>query len=271
MTDRKGFPQKAYDNSEFLRSKDARAIRVLCELEEPKARFESQSVEDTLVFFGSARILSPEDARENLENLQKSEVLSGDEKIMAIQLAEHKVKLSRYYDDAAQIAQQLSTWTKSLNREERFVICSGGGPGIMEAANLGAQRAGCRSIGLNISIPYEQMPNPYISQELGFTFHYFFVRKYWFLHKAKGIFVFPGGFGTMDEFFELLTLLQTQKSTRKMAIVLYGKEYWSDVLNFDAFVKWGTISQNDLNLFKLVDDVDTAVEYAKEILIQHHL
>ncbi|KAA3660116.1 MAG: LOG family protein [Calditrichaeota bacterium] len=271
MAELKGFPQKAYDNSEFLRSKEARSIRVLCELEEPKARLEHHDVEDTLVFFGSARILSPEAASDNLVRNKNSKENLDEGAASAARIAEHKVKLSRYYEDAAQIAEKLSLWTKSIKKENRFVICSGGGPGIMEAANLGAQRAGCRSIGLNISIPFEQAPNPYISPELGFTFHYFFIRKYWFLHKAKGIFVFPGGFGTMDEFFELLTLMQTQKSTRKMAIVLYGKEYWNDVLNFDALVKWGTISEKDLQLFKLVDDVDSAVNYAKDVLMTHHL
>ncbi|KAA3616213.1 MAG: LOG family protein [Calditrichaeota bacterium] len=263
------FADKAYDNAEFLNGKGARSIRVLCELEEPKVRFESQNVTDTVVFFGSARILSPKDAQNQLEKIQKQKGAIPDPH--ALSQAAHMVKLSHYYEDAASIAEAMSLWTKSLGKSDRFVICSGGGPGIMEAANLGAKRAGCRSIGLNISIPFEQQPNPHISPELSFNFHYFFVRKFWFLHMAKGLFVFPGGFGTLDEFFELLTLLQTQKSNRKMSIVLYGKEYWNDVINFDAFVKWGTINREDLDLFKICDDVDTAVEYAKEILIENHL
>ncbi len=266
------FNPKAYNNPQFINSKRARSIRVLCEFEEPRIRFEEQNVTDTVVFFGSARILSPKDAQQRLHEVKQAhDDASEPAGAEALVQAENMVKLSRYYEDAASIAEKISLWTKTMERSDRFVICSGGGPGIMEAANLGARRAGGRSVGLNISIPFEQEPNPYITPELGFNFHYFFIRKFWFLHLAKGLFVFPGGFGTLDEFFELLTLLQTHKSERKMPIVLYGKEFWQEVIDFEAFVRWGTISRSDLDYFKICDDVDSAVEYAKEMLTKHHL
>ena len=174
--------------------------------------------------------------------------------------------------EAGVVAEKLTRWSQSsLKLGKRFYICSGGGPGIMEAANLGASRAKGRSIGFNISLPFEQKPNPYQSPELAFQFHYFFMRKFWFVYLAKALVVFPGGFGTFDEFFELLTLVQTQKTSKHMPIVLYGSEYWHEVVNFESMAKWGTISPADIDLFRTFDDVDETFRYLKSELTRLHL
>jgi uncharacterized protein (TIGR00730 family) len=272
---KKADPPKAYNNHEFLNSTEARIIRISCELEEPKRRFRNQKIEDTIVFFGSARTLSLDKAKENLEKVEKK--FSGEKKPSSkmkkdLEKAKRDLTMSRYYDDGVKLAEKLTLWSKNLEREEkRFIICSGGGGGIMEAANRGASKAKGLSIGLGISLPFEQGLNKYISHNLGFEFHYFFVRKFWFFYLAKALVVFPGGFGTMDEMFELLTLVQTKKTTKKVAIVVYGKNYWENILNFDELVKWGTINKEDLNLFKICDDVDEAFEYLKQKLEKHHL
>ena len=228
-------PRKAYEDLDFLRSADARVIRVIAELLEPQFRLQRQGIEDTIVFFGSARV--PERAA-----VAKPEL----------------VKLAPYYENARELAHRLTEWSRQRPGGRHFVVASGGGPGIMEAANRGAAEAGGPTIGMGISIPNEPSINAYVSPELAFEFHYFFVRKFHFLYTAKAVVFFPGGFGTMDELMELLTLIQTRKVRKRMGVVLYGKAYWESVINFDAMVEYGVISAEDRDLFVLVDDVDAA-------------
>jgi uncharacterized protein (TIGR00730 family) len=261
--------QKAYKNIDFINSGDARVIRVLAELLEPRQRFKKQNIKDTIVFFGSARTKSPEEANKYLEkvkerymsadNNQENEALKKE-----LKFAENQVFLSSYYNDAVQLAKRLTTWSKSLQCDSRFIVCSGGGFGMMEAANRGAREAGGKSIGLNISLPMEQYPNQYISPELNFEFHYFFMRKFWFVYLAKGLVIFPGGFGTLDELFEVLTLLQTKKLVKPLPIVIYGSKYWNEIINLKAMVEYGTISEKELALFKFCDTVDDAYNYLTE-------
>ena len=257
-------PPKAYKNFDFLNSHDARSIRVLCELIEPQQRFSAQNIENTIVFFGSARSIDGERARQKAEVLTAEAAKETDSalKQRLEESAAYVVKLSKYYDDAVELASRITRWSMDIEDEaHRFYICSGGGPGMMEAANRGAHSADGKSIGFGISLPFEQRINPYCTEELSFEFHYFFTRKYWFLYLAKALVAFPGGFGTMDELFEMLTLLQTRKLEKKVPIVLYGTEFWNDILNFDAFRKWGVISESDLSLFCITDSVDEAYRY----------
>jgi len=267
--------EKTYRNPDFINSPEARQIRILCELTAPTARFEQKGVENTIVFFGSARSICSEKAEKNLAELnQKSTSPGGNDSDIKFQIkkAESALKLSKYYDASVELAKKLSQWSMEINeKKDRFFICSGGGPGMMEAANLGASKTEHPSIGLNISLPFEQAPNPYQSPDLSFEFHYFFIRKFWFAYLAKALVVFPGGFGTMDELFEVLTLIQTKKITKAIPIVLFGKEFWNDFLNFDTLIKWGVINETDLDLFKIIDDVDEAYEYIKETLTKEYL
>jgi uncharacterized protein (TIGR00730 family) len=257
-------PTKAYKDEEFINSPSARGLRILAEYMEPDARFDDLDVSDTIVFFGSARTKSREDAIKALEAARNH---SGD-----VATAERDLENSRYYEDARTLAHRLTEWSKGLeDQKRRFLVCTGGGPGIMEAANRGASEADGINIGLNISLPFEQHDNPYISRELSFEFHYFFMRKFWFMYLAKAMIVFPGGFGTMDEFFETLTLIQTKKINKVMPIVLYGKSFWRDTLNLDSLVKHGTISAGDLDLFREADSVDEAFDYIVEGLSEHAL
>jgi len=231
----------AYKNLEFLESRDGRALRILSEFLQPLSHFRRERVHDTVVFFGAARIT--EDG-----------------------------PLGRYYREARQLASMLTEWSDSLpDNGRRFVVATGGGPGIMEAANRGAHDAGGKTIGLNIGLPFEQYPNPYITPSLCLEFRYFFMRKFWFAYLAKGLVIFPGGFGTMDELFELLTLVQTQKLAKEMVIVLYGRSFWNEVVNLDAMVRHGVISQEDLDLFQWADDPDSALGILKDGLTQHYL
>lgn len=268
-------PLKAYNNPAFLNSPAARKIRVLCEFTEPESRFRHFNVKDTIVFFGSARTLPRDVAEQKLNRVrQKIQERGRGSKRMQRELeaAERALKQSRYYEDARLLSRKLTEWSKGLpGHDRRFIICSGGGPGIMEAANRGASEASGLSIGLNISLPFEQTSNHYISRELNFEFHYFFVRKFWFVFLAKALVVFPGGFGTLDELFELLTLVQTGKTKKDMPIIVYGSEYWREVLNFDALVKWGSISPEDLNLFSFFDNVDEAFEFLRDELERRYL
>jgi uncharacterized protein (TIGR00730 family) len=253
---------KAYTDNDFLMSRDARPIRILAEYLEPQSRFARYKIADTVVFFGSARALAQAQAEEELTNARAT----GNEG--AVAKAEQGLKLARYYEDARTLARRITEWSKSLSKtNRRFIVCSGGGPGIMEAANRGASEAQGISIGLGISLPFETSANPYITRELGFEFHYFFMRKFWFVYLAKALVVFPGGFGTFDELFELLTLVQTHKSSKRMPIVLYGREFWNDVINFDALLRWGTISEQDLALYHVADSPEDAFEYLKRELV----
>lgn len=254
MSDNDDGPKPAYLNKHFVTSRDGRPLRILSEYLEPEARFERFEVSDTIVFYGSARILSNDEAKKNLALAKKE---GGD-----IAAAEQALVLSRYYEEARELARQLTEWSKNLEgTERRFVISTGGGPGIMEAANRGASEAQGMNVGLNIQLPFEQHENPYITRELTFEFNYFFMRKFWFMYLAKALIIFPGGFGTLDELFEALTLETTGKLRKRMPVVLYGTEYWDKVINLDALVEFGTISQDDLSVIYKTDTVEEAFKH----------
>jgi uncharacterized protein (TIGR00730 family) len=251
-------------NTGFLKSPAARAIRILAEYLEPAERFRRAKIRDTIVFFGSARSLSPEEAAQQLAEIDAKILHAGartGELAEAKARAERAVRLARYYQDAVELSRRLTEWSKSLTGDHDFIICSGGSTGMMEAANRGASIARGKTVGMNIQLPNEQCVNRYVSPTLIFNFHYFFMRKFWFVYLAKALVVFPGGFGTMDELFEVLTLIQTKKPRKTMPVVLFGAEYWDEVLNFDAFVRWGTISANDLQIFYKTDSVDDAYQH----------
>ncbi len=256
-------PEKAYKNLHFLNSPPARHIRILCEYEEPRQRFKAQGIHDTIVMFGSARAKPEPDARADLEAAQAAfDADPNDPGIRRVlSRARGALRMAKYYDDTRELARRLTEW--SLYRDGKtYVVCTGGGPGIMEAANRGAAdvRNG-RSVGLGISLPFEPGVNEWVTDELAFEFHYFFTRKYWFLYLMKALIVFPGGFGTMDEIFETLTLIQTGKIKKKMPIILYGTEYWDSVFNLKAMVDYGTISEEDVDLIHRTDSVDEAFTY----------
>lgn len=270
------WPLKAYKNLDFLNSEAARNIRVLCEMTEPGLRFAEEKVEDTIVLFGSARIRPLEEA-EKARTAARSSVKDPEnptaEEKRLLHRAECAVQSAPYYEAAVRLSESLTQWSMGLPgpHQDRFLICSGGGPGIMEAANFGAHNVGGKSVGLGISLPFEQGVNEYIPEDLKFEFHYFFVRKYWFVLLAKALVAFPGGFGTLDELFETLTLVQTKKIEKVPPIVLFGSEFWNDVVNFEALVKWGTISPEDVDLIKIVDSVEEAHDYIVEKLTERFL
>jgi uncharacterized protein (TIGR00730 family) len=263
----------AYENEQFLNSPDGRILRLLSEYSEPLSRFRREQIQDTVVFFGSARIKSREYATNLLAGLRKDGVsLPAEEQARNIKQAEAAVDMSRYYEDARRLAHMLTEWTAHIPaKRHRFVVTTGGGPGIMEAANLGAHEAGGKTIGLNIALPFEQNPNQYITPSLNFEFHYFFMRKFWFAYLAKALVIFPGGFGTFDELFEILTLAQTEKLAKKIVVVIYGSEYWKKLINFEAMVDAGVISAADLDLFKMSDSPEESFEFLKEGLTKYHL
>ncbi len=278
----------AYENSEFLNSPSGRVVRILAEYEEPMARFRRERIQDTVVFFGSARFRALNEATSELELLENTsssqpapdkhqparpdEIERGDASRLQLKLAESAVEMARYYEDARKLAGMLATWAKELpGPRHRFVVTSGGGPGIMEAANRGAYEAGAKTIGLNIRLPFEQHPNPYITPGLSFDFHYFFMRKYWFAYLAKALVVFPGGFGTLDEMFELLTLVQTKKLAKKITVVIYGTEYWKHVVNLELLVEKGAIAVGDLELFQFANTPEEAFAMLTTGLTENHL
>jgi uncharacterized protein (TIGR00730 family) len=256
-------------NTEFMKSPPARTIRILSEYLEPAERLRRAHIRDTIVFFGSARSPSPEQAAQQLVQVNEEIMRVGvpsAELAEARTRAETAVRLARYYQDAVELSRRLTEWSKSLTGNRDFIICSGGSGGMMEAANRGASLAGGKTIGLNIKLPQEQYVNSYVPRELVFNFHYFFMRKFWFVYLAKALVIFPGGYGTMDELFEVLTLIQTSKPRKVMPVVLFGNEYWDEVINFDAFVKWGTISAKELQIFYKTDSVDDAYKYLTDRL-----
>ena len=256
----------AYMSPEFLESDEARPIRILAEYLEPLRRFKREHIRDTVVFFGSARIRSREAAERAIAGIERGE-LDGRSEEEARALAMRALEWSRYYEDARELANRLTTWAKTLPGHcARFVVCSGGGPGIMEAANRGAQEAGGKTIGLNIRLAHEQGANPYVTRGLHFEFHYFFMRKFWFAYMAKALVIFPGGFGTMDELFEILTLEQTKKLADRTSIFLYGDDYWNKVLNLDPLVEWGAVSPSDPQLLIRVNTVDEAFQKLRDRL-----
>jgi uncharacterized protein (TIGR00730 family) len=278
----------AYENSDFLNSPDGRLLRIMAEYQEPLARFRRERIQDTVVFFGSARFRALDVANSALELLANTgsaqpapeyeqpaspdEIENGEGSRLRLKLAEAAVEMAQYYEDARTLAGMVASWAKTLpGRRHRFVVTSGGGPGIMEAANRGASEVGAKTIGLNIRLPFELYPNPYITPGLSFDFHYFFMRKYWFAYLAKALVVFPGGFGTLDEMFELLTLAQTKKLAKNMTVVIYGSEYWKQVINLEVLVEKGAIAVADLELFQFADTPEEAFALLKAGLTEHHL
>lgn len=273
----------AYDNEEFLDSPEARILRILAEYQEPMARFRRERIQDTVVFFGSARFAALDVTQGKMEVLantgstasaspeeQPAEPGDPDASELSRKRAETAVEMAKYYEDARRLAYMLTDWAKGLpGRRRRFVVTSGGGPGIMEAANRGAFEAGGKTIGLNIALPFEQRPNPYITPALNFQFHYFFMRKFWFAYLAKALVVFPGGFGTLDEMFELLTLAQTKKLAKEMTIIIYGSAYWKGVIDLDLLAEKGAIAMKDKEIFRFADTPEDAFALLREGLAQY--
>ena len=255
-----------YYDSNFLGSTEGRSLRILSEYYGPLQKLERNNVSETIVFFGSARIPSEKEAKEALENY------SDEYDFQTIAKLKMDLKMSRYYEESRSLANKFTSWSKNLkDSKHRYIICSGGGPGIMEAANRGASEANGINVGLTISLPFEASENEWISDDLNLKFHYFFMRKFWFLYLAKGLIVWPGGFGTLDELMELLTLIQTRKIKKPLPIVLYGKEFWENVINWDYLVEVGTISPEDLDLFHISDDVNDTFDYVTNFLESNQL
>jgi uncharacterized protein (TIGR00730 family) len=278
----------AYENPAFVNSPDGRLLRIVAEYSEPLARFRREQIQDTVVFFGSARFRGREEADHALELLDNTgstrpapseeqpasppQIAAGQATTLQRKRAVAAVEMARYYEDARRLAQLLTAWARTIpTKRHRFVVMSGGGPGIMEAANRGAWEAGGKTIGLNIRLPFEQAPNPYITPGLNFEFHYFFMRKLWFAYLSKALVVFPGGFGTLDEMFEILTLAQTHKLAKKITVVIYGSEYWKRVFNLSALVETGAISPKDIELFQYADTPERAFEMLRTGLTENYL
>ncbi len=278
----------AYENLAFVNGPEGRLLRIVAEYVEPLARFRREQIQDTVVFFGSARFRGREEADQALELLENTgstrpapseeqpasppQIAAGQATTLQRKRAVAALEMARYYEDARRLAQLLTSWAKTIpSKRHRFVVMSGGGPGIMEAANRGAWEAGGKTIGLNIRLPFEQAPNPYITPGLNFEFHYFFMRKLWFAYLSKALVVFPGGFGTLDEMFEILTLAQTQKLAKKITVVIYGSEYWKRVFNLEALVETGAISPKDIELIQYADTPERAFELLRNGLTENYL
>jgi len=270
-------PKAPHEDPEFLNSVPARPIRILAEYIHPLVQLKREGIVDTIVMFGSARIESRDTAQERStrlknENTKKMSAAERDKHRADVRHAKNLLEMSRYYEEARQLSHKLTTWSLALGpKPRRFVVCSGGGPGIMEAANRGAYEAGGKSVGLSIELPHEQFANPYISPELSFNFKYFFMRKLWFAQIAKALIVFPGGFGTMDELWEMLTLLQTGKLAQQNVILIYGRKYWDEVLNWKAMVRWGMINEDEYKMLQFADTVDEAFDYIRSGLEKYHM
>src|SRR6202021_2013967 len=273
MTDPLKSAPLAYQNETFLDSPDGRVLRILAEYQEPLARFRREQIEDTVVFFGSARFEGATAAKKGLSAVEKNGAgAPAAQQEMNLKRAQAIVDMARYYEDARRLAHMLTKWSIQIPaRRHRFVVTTGGGPGIMEAANLGAHEAGGKTIGPKINLPFEQNPNSYITPALNFEFHYFFMRKFWFAYLAKALVIFPGGFGTIDELFEILTLAQTDKLAKKILVVIYGSSYWKKIINFEAMLDAGVISAADLELFKMSDSPEESFEFLKDGLTEYHL
>lgn len=261
-------PSVSYENRQFMESQEARTLRIAAEYLEPQIRLQHAGVRNTVVFFGSARILPRDVAVRNLTEMQQRGAPgSAAARAAELRIARMAVEMSRYYEDARELARLVTKWSLSLQNGKHFlVVCSGGGPGIMEAANRGASEAGGLSIGFNIKLPTEQEPNPYITPELNFMFRYFFMRKLWFAQPSRAMVVFPGGFGTMDELWEFLTLIQTHKIGHRALILLYGSKYWNKAVNFKWLVEAGTVSQDELNVIHFADTPQQAFAALKKRL-----
>ena len=254
-------PKKAYENLDFLDSPDGRTVRMLTEYLHPKSKFRKHKIMDTIVFFGSARLKSKRNAIKDYNEIKSKNPKSTQGFAGKLREAQLMVDMSKYYEDAVALSRRITEWSMNLETSaNRFIVCTGGGPGIMEAANKGAKKAGGYSVGLNISIPYEQFVDKYVTPELSFEFHYFFMRKFWFAYLSKAFVIFPGGFGTMDEMFEMLTLVQTDKIRKKLALIIYDEKYWKSIINFDALVDKGVISASDLKLFTFCNSLDEAYD-----------
>jgi uncharacterized protein (TIGR00730 family) len=270
-------PKAPHENKAFMESTPARPIRILAEYIHPLAQLKNEGIGDTVVMFGSARIESRETALGRYARLKDAKTKNKSKSKLkkhqlALRDAKSALEMSRYYEEARQLSHKLTTWALTLGtRPRRFVVCSGGGPGIMEAANRGAYEAGGKSVGLSIELPHEQFANPYISPELSFNFHYFFMRKLWFAQIAKALIVFPGGFGTMDELWEMMTLSQTGKMAKHTLILIYGRKYWNDILNLKAMVRWGMINTQEYKKLEFADHVDEAFEVIRAGLEKYHM
>jgi uncharacterized protein (TIGR00730 family) len=270
-------PKAPHEDARFLESTPARPLRILAEYLHPLVQLKKEGIADTIVMFGSARIEPREIAQARCTRLKNVNV----RKLASAAQARHRadirhakslLEMSQYYEEARELSHKITTWSLTLGpKPRRFVICSGGGPGIMEAATRGASEAGGKSIGLSIELPHEQFANAYISPELSFNFHYFFMRKLWFAQIAKALVVFPGGFGTMDELWEMLTLLQTGKLAKHNIIVIYGRKYWDKVLNWQAMVNWGTINEDEYKMLQFADSVDEAFDLIRAGLEKYHM
>jgi uncharacterized protein (TIGR00730 family) len=273
MARRKQTPQQpAYRDALFMESVAARPVRILTEYIDPLVRLRREEVGDTIVMFGSARIVARDRAHARLNRLKELRGKPTARRREALRDARAALSMSRYYEEARELARRITAWSLTLGEHpRRFVVCSGGGPGIMEAANRGAAEAGGKSVGLSIELPHEQWPNPYISPGLNFQFHYFFMRKLWFAQLAKALIVFPGGFGTMDELWEILTLMQTGKLQRRNLILIYGRRYWNRVIDWREMLNWGTINRREYNLLQFADSVDEAFERIRTGLEEFHM
>lgn len=263
---------KAYKNQKFLSSPDARIIRIMAEYLEPLNRFRTHGIDDTIVFFGSSRFRSSDAVKKEMEQLRHRSGQAAEDSRKSLAKLEQELDMSRYYDEAVTLSRKLTEWSKGLGKgQKRFIICTGGGPGIMEAANRGASEANGQSIGLNITLPLEQSPNPFVTTDLSFEFHYFFMRKFWFVYLAKALVIFPGGFGTLDELFEVLTLIQTKRSRKPMPVVVYGTDYWNEIINFETLVERGAVGPEDLELIHFSNDPDEAFSYLSRTLTSFYL
>lgn len=263
---------KAYQDNEFLNSSDGRSIRILAEYLQPKSKFKKYKIMDTIVFYGSARLKSRRNALKDYNRIKNTNPKQIENFAKQLREAQLYLDMSRYYEDAVELSRRLTEWSLNLETTaNRFIVCTGGGPGIMEAANKGAKKAGGYSIGLNISIPFEQFVNNYVTPDLSFEFHYFFMRKFWFAYLAKVLVIMPGGFGTLDELFEILTLIQTEKLRKKITVLIYGTDYWENIINIEKMSEYGTISVEDLDLFHYADNVDDAFDILTESLNQNYV